>query len=497
MKSSLKLLAFDLGAESGRAMLGAFDGERIQLSEVRRFPNTPTPLPNGLHWDVLNLWSEIRRGLGQAVKDTDGKLSGLGLDTWGVDFGLLDRRGNLLGNPYHYRDGRTDGMLEAAFQRVPRAEIVNRTGIQFMQLNTLYQLLAMSLHHAPELDIAATFLTMPDLLNYWLTGRKGCEFTNATTTQCFDPRRREWARPMLERLSIPTHIFPEIIPPGTVLGSLRPAVAEEVGLANLAVIAPACHDTGSAVAAVPASGSNFAWISSGTWSIMGVEVREPLINEETLACSLTNEGGVNGTYRLSKNIMGLWLVQESRRTWARQGDSYSYDELTRLAAEAKPLRSVLDPDASDFLKPGDMPERIRAYCQRTGQPAPETPGEVVRCALEGVALKYRWVLERLERLLSRRLDTLHIVGGGTQNKLLSQLAADATGRQVITGPVEATATGNLLMQAVALGKIDSIEQAREVVRRSFEVETFEPDGSSCQAWDDAYAKLLKIMTENC
>jgi rhamnulokinase len=491
--ATLNLLAFDLGAESGRAILGQFDGGRLHLSDVHRFANTPVPLPDGLHWNVLGLWSEIRAGLAMAVQQAGGSLAGMGLDTWGVDFALLDRHGALLGNPYHYRDSRTDGMMEAAFQRVPKAEIFAQTGIQFMQLNTLYQLLAMAMKPAPELAAADTFLTIPDLLNYWLTGRKVCEFTNATTTQCYDPRRKTWARPLLERLGIPTGIFPEIIPPGTVLGALRAPVAEEAGLAGLPVIAPACHDTGSAVAAVPAREADFVWISSGTWSIMGVEAQEPVINDASLACTMTNEGGLNGTFRLSKNIMGLWPVQESRRTWAHQGQSFSYDELTHLAADAEPLRAVVNPDDNDFFEPGDMPSRVRAYCRRTGQPEPETHGQVVRLFLEGLALKYRWVLERLEQLQGRRLETIHIVGGGTQNRLLSQFAANATQRQVVTGPVEATAVGNLLVQALALGQLSSLAEAREVVRRSFEMHTFEPDPAAGQAWEDAYGKMLEIM----
>jgi rhamnulokinase len=491
-QTTTNYLAFDLGAESGRAMLGLFDGERLRLEDVHRFPNTPVPLPDGLHWNILGLWNEIRKGLAQAVQMTGGNLAGMGLDTWGVDFGLLDRHGVLLGNPYHYRDGRTDGMMEAAFQRISKADIFSLTGIQFLQLNTLYQLLAMVMQNSPLLSIADTFLTMPDMLNYWLTGQKVCEFTIATTTQCYDPRRKAWSRPLMERLGIPAHLFPEIVPPGTVLGDLRGAVAEEVEIARLPVIAPACHDTGSAVAAVPAApgDDSFAWISSGTWSIMGVEAPEPVINAQSLAFTMTNEGGVNGTFRLSKNIGGLWLVQECRRAWANEGNSYSYDDLTRLAAGAEPLRSVVDPDDGDFLKPGDMPARIRAYCKRTGQPEPETVGQIVRSSLEGIALKYRWVLERLEGLLGKELQTIHIVGGGTQNKLLSQIAADATQRRVITGPVEATAIGNLLVQAMALGQIGSLDEAREVVRRSFDVQTFEPDRSKRAAWDDIYTKML-------
>lgn len=492
----LQLLAIDLGAESGRAMLGSFDGDRIELTQMHRFPNTPVALPDGLHWNVLGLWNEIRFAIGQAAQTTGGSLAGVGLDTWGVDFGLLDKHGALLGNPYHYRDARTDGMLSAAFQRVPKADIFAQTGIQFLSFNTLYQLLAMSLGNNPQLAAAETLLTMPDLLNYWLTGRKVAEFTLATTTQCYDPRHHQWAKPLLERLNIPTHIFPEIIPPGTILGNLRDSIAADLGIAALPVIAPACHDTASAVAAVPAGETEFAWISSGTWSIMGVEVRQPVINAQSLACEMTNEGGVNGTIRLSKNIMGLWPVQESRRIWARAGQTYSYDDLTHLAGEAQPFLAVVDPDDPLFLKPGDMPARLREYCLRTAQAAPETVGQVIRCFLEGVALKYRWTLENLENLLGKRFEILHIVGGGTQNLLLSQFAADATQREIISGPVEATATGNLLVQALALGKIGTLAEARAVVQRSFGVHTFSPNPLVSTAWSDAYARMLEMITED-
>jgi rhamnulokinase len=493
MPRPLNFLAFDLGAESGRAILGQFDGRRIQLSDVHRFPNGPVYLPDGMHWDVLRLWTEIKQGMALIAREHGGGLAGIGLDTWGVDFGLLDRDGALVSNPYHYRDGRTDGMLEEAFHRVPREEIFEQTGIQFLTLNSLYQLLSMVVSRSPALDVAETFLTMPDLFNYWLTGAKVCEFSNTTTTQCYDPRKEDWARPVLERLGIPTHIFPQVAQPGTVLENLAPSVAEEVGLGDVPVIAPACHDTGSAVAAVPAEGPDFAWISSGTWSIMGAELPQPLINEKSLAFNFTNEGGVCGTFRFSRNIMGLWLVQECRRTWARLGKEYSYDDLTQMAAVAKPLQAVVDPDDAEFLKPGDMPARIQAYCQATNQPVPQDKGAIIRCALEGVALKYRWVLERVEEMLGRRLEPLHIVGGGTQNRLLSQLTADAIGRRVITGPVEATATGNIIMQAMALGHLASLDEGREVVRNSFDVTSFEP--VSRAGWDDAYARLLAIMAQ--
>jgi rhamnulokinase len=472
-------------------MLGQFDGERLRLSEVHRFPNGPVRLPDGLHWDTLRRWTEIKHSLALAVQEHGADLASVGLDTWGVDFGLLDRDGALISNPYHYRDSRTDGMLDEAFRRVPREQIFQHTGIQFMQINSLYQLLSMVINHSPVLDIAESFLTMPDLLNYWLTGRKLCEFSSATTTQCYDPRKGDWAKPLLERMGVPTYIFPEIVPPGTILGELRPSVADEVGMKGLQVIAPACHDTGCAVAAVPAAGSNFAYISSGTWSLMGAELLEPIINEQSLAANFTNEGGVGSTFRFLKNIAGLWLLQECRRTWARQGERLSYDDLTHMAAEADPLQSIVDSDYAEFLRPGDMVARIRTFCQMTDQAVPQSKGAVVRCALESLALKYRLVLERLEEILGHRLEPIHIVGGGAQNHLLNQFTADATGRQVLAGPVEATAAGNIITQAMALGHIASLEEGRQVVRGSFDVVTYEPTSQS--KWEEAYVRFLDVM----
>jgi len=331
---------------------------------------------------------------------------------------------------------------------------------------------------------------MPDLFNYWLTGRTCCEFSIATTTQCYDPRERDWAVPLLERLDISPHIFPEVVPPGTILGDLLPSVADEVGARALPVIAPACHDTGSAVAAVPAADSDFAYISSGTWSLMGAELAEPAIDEKSLAYDFTNEGGVGGTFRFLKNITGLWLVQECRRTWTRRGDPLSYDDLTHMAAQAEPLRSLVDPDWADFLKPGDMPARIREFCRMTGQPVPESKGAVVRCALESLALEYRWIAERLDEIVGRPLPTLHIFGGGSKNRLLNQFAADATGRTVVAGPVEATAIGNILVQAIALGHVADLAEARALVRRSFEVEAFGP--CNTEAWEEASARYLRL-----
>ena len=361
MSATKSFLAVDLGAESGRALLGRFDGRNLQLEEIHRFSNGPVRVLDTLHWDVLRLWDDIKRGICLAGQKGGAGLASLGVDTWGVDFALLGRGDVLLANPVHYRDRRTEGMLEEAFRRVPRQEIFEQTGIQFMQLNTLYQLLAMRMARSPILEAATTFLTMPDLFNFLLTGRKACEFTNATTTQCYNPRRRGWARELLEKLELPTSIFPEIIPPGTNLGPLLDSVAAEVGLSGIRVIAPACHDTGSAVAAVPAAAPsapggqattpNWCYLSSGTWSLMGVETPEPIINDRALRYNFTNEGGVAGTTRLLKNIMGLWLVQQCRRAWSRAGEELSYDQIAQLAEQATPFGPLVDPDDPGFLKP--------------------------------------------------------------------------------------------------------------------------------------------------
>jgi len=489
MTHGLNMLAFDLGAESGRAVLGTLVDDRLVLTEVHRFANIPVRLPDGLHWDVLHLFSNMLEALTRVGQQHD--LASIGVDAWGNDFALVDATGALLGNPYHYRDSRTDGMLHEALRRVSRAEIFAQTGIQFMQANGLYQLFSMVVRSSPQLQAAAGFLTIPDLFNYWLCGARVCEFTNATTTQCYDPRRGDWARPLLAALGIPTYIFPRIVPAGTVLGALLPGVAAEAGVGRVPVVAPACHDTGSAVAAVPADGRDWAWISSGTWSIMGAEVPAPLIDEESLRRNMTNEGGVAGTFRYCKNIAGLWLVQECRRAWARSGEAPSYAELTDLAAEAPPFQTLIDPDDYAFVKPGDMPARIRAYCKEHGEPVPATQGAVVRAVLEGIALRYRLVLEMLESRLGRRLEPIHIVGGGSKNRLLCQLTADATGRRVVAGPSEASAAGNALMQAVALGYLGSLAEVRAVARASFPLATYEPRTGG--GWEEFYGRFKELV----
>ncbi len=489
-KQDLVFLAIDLGAESGRVVAGRFDGQRVDLEEVHRFPNGPVAVRGSLFWDILRLWTDIKAGLGLAAERYGERIVGIGLDTWGVDYGLLARDSSLLGNPYHYRDSRTDDMMEAAFRKVPRAEIFERTGIQFMQLNTLYQLMAMVESDSPHLAAADTFLNIPDLLNFWLTGRKVSEFSIATTTQCYDPRTGDWAHAMLEKLGIPSRIFGEIVPPGTVLGPLLGSVAEDTGLGRVPVIAPATHDTGSAVAAVPMDPDNAIYLSSGTWSLMGVEVRTPIINDKMLAYNLTNEGGVGETFRLLKNIMGLWLVQECRREWQRAGQDHDYGEMVAMAAEAPAFGPLIAPGDARFLPPGDMTVRIRAFCKETGQQPPQSKGAFLRTALESLALEYRWVAERLDELTGTGLETVHIIGGGAKNELLDKLAADATGRTVVTGPVEATALGNVLVQALALGHLDSVAEGREVIQRSFDLKTFEPDKTA--AWDAAYERYLRL-----
>jgi len=395
----------------------------------------------------------------------------------------------LLGNPFHYRDRRTLGMMEKAFERVPPEEIFERTGIQFMPINSLYMLLSMA--GTPALEAASTFLMIPDLFNFWLSGRKACEFTDATTTQLYDQRAGDWARSVIEKLGLPRNIFLPVTQPGTVLGPLLPTVAEEVGLDSVPVIAPACHDSGSAVAAVPARNKNAAYISSGTWSIVGVEVNAPIITPQSLKFNFTNEGGVSGTVRFLKNVMGLWIVQECRRVWARAGEEFTYTELTTMAENATPFVSIVDPDDESFLRPGDMPARLREFCTQTGQPVPEDKGALLRCVFDSLALKYRVVVERIEVMMGHRLEVIHIIGGGSQNRLLCQLTADATGRPVIAGPVEATAIGNAVVQAMALGHLASLAEAREVIQNSFELIIYEPRASA--QWDEAYARFAHLL----
>lgn len=498
MAATANFLAADLGASNGRVLLGRWDGSRFDLEVLHRFENGPTQVLDRLYWDALALWREVNAGVARYAATHAEPLAGIGLDTWGVDYGLLDSAGRLLGNPVHYRDSRTNGVMEKVFEAVPRREIFEVTGLQFLQLNTLIQLYSMRLERDPQLDCAARLLMMPDLFHYWLTGHQIAEYTIASTSQMLDAATRAWAHDLLRRLDLPTHILPEIVQPGAVIGPLRPEVVKTTGLKNAPpVIAVASHDTGSAVAAIPGLDAHSAYLSSGTWSLMGVEVDEPIINEKTLALNFTNEGGVDGKIRLLKNITGLWLLQEARRQWEREGRSYTWAELLAAAEEAPAFRSLVNPDAPDFFEPSNMVDTIRAFCQRTGQPVPQSVGEVVRCCLESLALRYRWVVEALEEILAsagrgdgRQIRVIRVVGGGSQNRLLNQFTADACGRAVVTGPVEAAALGVIMMQAVATGHLAGVREGRAAIAASIEQETFEPRRNA--GWDEAYARFLAL-----
>lgn len=474
-------LAIDLGAESGRAILGGlFDG-KLAVDELHRFPNTPLREPDGLYWDAWQLWHEIQRGVEIAVTERRVALDGVGIDTWGVDFGLVGPDGGLLEKPRHYRDARNNGMMEKLYEIVPRDQVFEYTGVQMMQINTLYQLFSMKLSGAPALASARRLLNIPDLFNYWLTGVAKSETTIASTTQFFNPTQMAWATELFKRLTLPGEILCSLVEPGTLLGSM-------IEPPHAPVYTVGGHDTASAVAAVPAAGGdNWCYISSGTWSLMGVELPQPVINEQSLRLNYTNEVGVCRTIRLLKNIAGLWLLQECRRAWSLEGHEYTYDELTRMASEARPFRANIDPDA--FLEPGEMPRKIAAHCSARGQEPPATHGEFARAILESLALRYRQVLEDLEAISGRRIEIIHIVGGGSRNRVLNQFVADCTRRIVIAGPSEATAIGNILVQAMGAGELRGLEDIRDVVRRSCAPVTFEPKAS--QAWEDAYARIAR------
>jgi rhamnulokinase len=489
-------LAVDLGASSGRVVAGVFDGKQIALEDVHRFDNGGIPAAGRMYWDVLALWSEICRGLRVAGVKYGSRIASVGVDTWGVDFGLLGRGDELLGNPLHYRDAHTRGIFDKAFQVVPREAVYAETGLQFMEFNSLYQLLAMKEARSAILENAKSLLMMPDLFHWLLTGEKANEFTDVSTSQFYNPATKTWATKLLGQFGLPEQILGTIVQPGTRLGRLRKSVAEQTGLANVEVVLPGTHDTASAVMAVPAESAagempDWCYISSGTWSLMGIETPQPIITERSYQLNFTNEGGVGGTVRVLKNIGGLWLVQECRRIWKEAGHEYGWEELTRRAGGCPPLLSLIDPDDGSFTAPADMPAAIADFCRRTGQTVPSSEGAIIRCALESLALRYRMVLGMLEELSGKRLETIHIVGGGTQNRLLCQMAADACHRRVVAGPVEATAIGNVMLQAVSDGVISSIAEAREVIRHSFPVETYQPQLT--QPWDDAYQRFERLI----
>jgi rhamnulokinase len=478
-----QFMALDLGAESGRALVGQLSGTRLTLAPVHRFANTPVRVGDSLRWNVDDLWAQVRHAL--ATVDTP--IASVGIDTWGCDYGLLDERGLLVEPPYHYRDHRTNGVMARVAAQLGHARIYNTTGVQFLPFNSLFQLAAAAESAPATLDRAASLVTMPDLFNYWLTGRITCEYTNATTTQCVDARTRGWATSLLDELGLPARIFGPLIEPGSIVGTLQASAGGPVGVP---VVAPSCHDTGSAVASVAAS-RDTAFLSSGTWSLLGTEVPQPVITTRGSALNFTNEGGVCGTTRLLKNIGGLWLLQACRRDWLTEGTDLPYDALVSAAAVAPSFGPVVDPDDSSFLNPPHMPAAIAAYCRRTGQTSPDSHAVFARTIFESLALKYRLVLEWLEEVAGLSIRTIRVIGGGAQNSLLNQLTADVTGREVLAGPVEATALGNIAMQMLATGHVASLTDAREIIDHSFPVVRFRP--VDADRWEQPYRRFRERL----
>jgi len=484
-----RVLAFDFGASSGRAMLATLENGKIHLKEIHRFGNDPVEVNGTLYWDVLRLWFEIRQAITKA--NAEGGFDSIGIDTWGVDFGLLDDKGQLLANPVHYRDTRTEGISDEIFEKVmSKDEIYMRAGIQYMRFNTIYQLSYLQKEYPWLLEKAEVMLPMPDLFAYFLTGAKRSEFTITSTSNLMDPQKKEWDLEMCEKLGIPTHIFPEMIRPGEQYGTLRPELCEELGCDPVPVIAVATHDTASAVVSAPAADKDFVYISCGTWSLFGTENECPVINEASAAANFTNEGGYGGTTRFLKNIMGLWLIQESRRKWIREGEDVTYAMLEKEALVEEPFRSFIDVDDPAFETPGNLPRRVKEYCRKTGQPVPETRGQVMRCIYESLAMKYRRTFLQLQELTGKTYHSIHVVGGGIKDTLLCRLAADAVGAKVLAGPAEATATGNAAVQFISLGELKDLWDARATIARSIDLKVYEPADTA--SWDAHYARYLQV-----
>ena len=484
-----KMLAIDLGASSGRGIVGTFNGEKLTLKEIHRFSNDPVILCGRMHWDILRIFHEIKQSISKTVLDGDA-IRSIGIDTWGVDYALLDESGRMLANPYHYRDARTEGIVSYVGRFFAPSELYSVTGIQTMNFNTVFQLAA-DLRDDPEMvENATRMLNIPDLLNYFLTGKMANEYTILSTGALLDAANRDYAKDIIAKAGIPQRLFGDIVAPGTSLGKLLPQVQSEVGKTDAEVLTVASHDTASAVIAVPTQEKEFLFISSGTWSLMGTELDAPKINAQTEKYNFTNEGGANNTIRFLKNIMGLWLIQESRRQWRREGKEYSFAELEALAKAAKPFACFIDPDDASFVAPGDLPARVREFCQKTGQYVPKTVGEIMRCIYESLAMKYRYTAETIQKLTGISPRVIHVVGGGTKDGFLSQMTADACGIPVCAGPEEATAIGNLLVQLMATGEAKSLSDARAIVAASFACKHYTPENTA--AWDDAYQTFCTL-----
>ena len=496
MKSPLKMLAIDLGASSGRGIVGKFDGSKITLEEVHRFTNDPVNLNGALYWDMLKLFTEIKGAINSCALSENKDIKSISIDTWGVDFGLLDGTGQLIANPFNYRNpALTYELMEEVYSVIPKEELYKITGTQNLNFNSIYQLYLIS-KNKYQMENAKDLLFVPDLLKYFLTGVKQTEYTIASTSQMLDAKTRNWSNELIEKLGFNKEIFGEIVQPGTVAGKLLPAVRDEVGDIDADVVACASHDTASAVVAVPAKNDDFVYISSGTWSLMGKEIPEPLTGDVPFKYEITNEGGTERKIRFLKNIMGLWIEQESRRQWKRQGENVSFDELSNMAMASKPHACFINPDYLAFQTPGNMPKRIQEFCEKTGQYVPQTKGEIVRCIFDSLAMCYRSTAEKIDEITGHKAPFINIVGGGTKEVPLCKLTANACGRPVYTGPVEATALGNIAVQAIAQGEIKDVKQAREVIANSFEISCFEPEDTAM--WDEGYDRFNKIveMTKN-
>lgn len=485
-------LAIDLGASSGRGILATLTDDCLSLEEVHRFENGGIDVNGRLVWNILGLFSEIKTAIRQVVA-RDIELSGLAIDTWGVDFGLLDKDGDFLGFPLNYRDSHTANVFDWVFDEVTRTELYEATGNQFMIFNTLFQLATMKREQSAALEKAETMLLMPNALTYLLSGDMSAEYSIVTTTQAYNPRTGDWAWDIIDRLGLPRRIFPPIVQPCTTAGQLRPAVCEELSCPAFPVLLVGGHDTASAVAAVPATTGmdNWAFLSSGTWSLLGVELEKPCISQAALEANCTNEGCIDGRIRFLKNIMGLWLVQESRRTWQKEGMDHTFAELEDMARESEPFRCLINPNDDRFFAPGNMPERIRKFCRETGQPVPDAPGQVVRCIAESLALTYRVTLEQIEEITGKKVDKLHLVGGGSKDRMLNAFTASALKRPVITGPTEATAIGNIVGQGLAVGAIANLAAARRIVANSFDTQEYLPEDPA--AWDAACRRFLEFQ----
>lgn len=483
-----RVLAFDFGASSGRAIIGCFDGDKITLEEVHRFSNDPVSVGGTVYWDVLRLFYEIKQGIIKAK--IAGGFASIGIDTWGVDFGLIDSEGKLMENPVHYRDARTVGLVDEAFKTMPKEKLYGITGIQFMELNTLFQLISLKKYRPWMLERADKMLFMPDLFGYMLTGKMCAEYSIASTSQLIDLDKRTWSKEILDAFGIKESVFAPLVQPGTVLGELSKEVCEECGVDPVPVISVCGHDTQSAITSVPCEDGDFAFLSSGTWSLFGTELDKPIVNETSMNINITNEGGFDGSTGFLKNIIGLWLIQESRRQWKREGKEYSYADLEKLALAAEPFKCFIDPDAPEFVPHGNIPERVREFCRKTGQYVPETVGEIMRCIYESLAMKYRLTFEKLRECTERDYPVIHVIGGGTKDGLLCQMTANSCDRTVKAGPIEATVMGNVAVQLMSDGSVKNIGQARKIVADSSELKTFEPKDTD--KWAGAYEDFLKV-----